>query len=107
MAWIIEAGELADSLKVDKVTLLNDLEAIGYGLVQLEEKDFPNVNEGSPSAVGNLTIIAAGTGLGQAACYWNGIRLYLFAFEGGHVDFARQNLLEVEPLNYLLTKFER
>lgn len=107
LAWVVDAVRLAGSLKLKTVALINDLEAIGYGIGELEPKDFTLLNEGSPLSAGNLAIIAAGTGLGQAACYWDGTRHYPFACEGGHADFAPRNPLEVELLSYLLTKFER
>jgi glucokinase len=107
LAWIVDAVRLAESLRLKKVALINDLEAIGYGLAELEQKDFTLLNEGAQSSSGNLAIIAAGTGLGQAACYWDGTRHYPFASEGGHADFAPRNPMEVELLSYLLMKFER
>jgi len=107
LAWVVDGNRLAQSLRLQQVSLLNDLEAIGYGLANLDDKDFAILNEGAQTAVGNLAILAAGTGLGQAACYWNGRQHFPFACEGGHADFAARNPLEVELLNYLLTKFER
>jgi glucokinase len=107
LAWLVDAVRLAGSLKLNAVALINDLEAIGYGIAEPEKKDFTLLNEGSPLSRGNLAIIAAGTGLGQAACYWDGTGHYPFACEGGHADFAPRNPLEVELLSYLLTKFER
>lgn len=107
LAWVVDAKRLAESLKLEHVALLNDLEAIGYGLADLDDKDLAVLNQGAQASVGNLAIIAAGTGLGQAGCYWNGSQHLPFATEGGHADFAARNPLEVELLNYLLTKFER
>lgn len=107
LAWMVDAGRLAGLLELERVSLLNDLEAIGYGLGELEDKDFVLLNEGSPGSVGNLAIIAAGTGLGQAGCYWDGTRHSPFACEGGHTDFAARNPMEMELLSYFLEKFER
>lgn len=107
LAWVVDAEMLAEMLELEQVRLINDLEAVGYGLTELDDKDFVVLNQGAPTASGNLAIIAAGTGLGQAACYWDGVRYHPFACEGGHADFAPRNALEVELLSYLLTKFER
>jgi glucokinase len=50
-----------------------------------------------------MAVIAAGTGLGQAALVWDGARYHATASEGGHVDFAPRNELEMELLRYMLT----
>ena len=107
LAWLVDAERLAKSLGLPRIGLLNDLEAIGYGLTELADTDLATLNEGTSAARGNIGIIAAGTGLGQATCYWDGQQHHPFACEGGHADFAPRNQLEMELLSYLLTKFER
>ena len=107
LAWLVDAERLAKSLGLKKVGMLNDLEAIGYGLTDLSGNDFATLNEGTGVSSGNIAIIAAGTGLGQATCYWDGTEHHPFACEGGHTDFAPRNQLEFELLSYLLTKFDR
>jgi glucokinase len=107
LAWLVDAKRLAESLGLQQIRLLNDLEAIGYGLTDLAVNDLATLNDGNAAARGNLAIIAAGTGLGQATCYWDGQKHRPFACEGGHTDFAPRNQLEVELLTYLLSKFER
>ena len=107
LAWVVDSERLAQLLKLRKVELINDLEAIGHGLEQLAPKDLATLNPGADGGQGNRAIIAAGTGLGQAGCYWDGRRHHPFACEGGHADFAPRNELEVELLRYLLGKFER
>lgn len=49
-----------------------------------------------------MALISAGTGLGQAGLHWEGGCHQPFASEGGHVDFAPRNELEIEFLAYLL-----
>lgn len=107
LAWLVDAGHLAGQLGLRRIGLINDLEAIGYGLAQLGPEDLVTLNQGRAGAVGNRAIIAAGTGLGQAGCYWDGREHRPYACEGGHADFAPRNELEVELLRYLFAKFER
>ena len=47
-----------------------------------------------PRRKGNVAVIAAGTGLGEAMLYWDGQRHHPLASEGGHVDFAPSSDLE-------------
>jgi len=107
LAWLVDAERLAAQLRLPRVELINDLEAIGHGLPQLGPEDIATLSPGADGARGNRAIIAAGTGLGEAGCYWDGERHLPFACEGGHADFAPRNELEVELLRHLLGKFER
>ena len=101
LPWLVDAKQLAEEAGFRKVWLLNDLEANAWGISALEEKDFCVLNEGKPDPAGNASIIAAGTGLGQAGLYWNGEDLRPFACEGGHCDFAPTSDLEIELLKHL------
>ncbi len=107
LAWLVDADRLALDLGLKKVGLINDLEAMGYGIGELSSEDIAILAPGAPHPAGNLAIIAAGTGLGQAGCFWDGQRHFPFACEGGHTDFAPRNELEIDLLNYLLGKFDR
>ncbi len=107
LAWTVDAERLARQLALGSIELINDLEAIGHGLKLLDPEDLATLSGGAAGAQGNRAIIAAGTGLGEAGCYWDGHAHRPFACEGGHADFAPRNALEVELLEYLLGKFER
>jgi glucokinase len=106
LAWLVEAGQLAHELGLKNVVLINDLEANAYGIAMLAAEDFVVLNAGAPVANGNLALIAAGTGLGEAGLHWEGDHYQPFPSEGGHVDFAPRHALEVELLCYLLQQYE-
>src|SRR5215472_6251175 len=105
LPWVIDSRELATQLRLRTVGLINDLEALAYGLDMLESKDFVTISEGSCDADGNMAVVSAGSGLGEAGLYWDGFRHHPFACEGGHTEFAPKNDLEVELLQYLMKKF--
>ena len=105
LPWIIESKRLADELKITKALLINDLEANAWGIPALDAKDVVALNHVKGKPIGNQAVIAAGTGLGEAGMYWDGLRHHVFASEGGHGDFAPRNPLEVELFNYLRTRF--
>jgi glucokinase len=89
LAWPVDAMSLAATLKLERVLLLNDLEANAWGIAALGPADFHVLNEGRPDpAGGNAAVCSAGTGLGEAGLYWDGERHHPFACEGGHSDFA-------------------
>jgi glucokinase len=105
LPWVVDAAESRRDLKLDSVTLLNDLEAAAYGILTLENDEFFVLNEGTMRHSGNKSLIAAGTGLGQAILYDDGRRFYPLASEGGHADFAPRNELEIELLRHLIGRF--
>ena len=98
LPWVIDSRELARKLSLPRVGLINDWEAGAYGIDALEAKDFEVLNPGAPDASGNRAVIAAGTGLGEVGLFWDDREYRPFASEGGHVDFAPRNHLEMEPV---------
>jgi glucokinase len=101
LGWAVDASALARELGLRAVYILNDLEAVGYGLGALQPADLVTLNAGAAGARGNLAVIAAGTGLGECACYWDGTRHHPFASQGGHTDFAPRSTLEFDLSRYL------
>lgn len=107
LPWIISSASLQDCLGTGDVWVINDLEATAYGVPLLKEEQLVVLHSGEKVERGNMAVIAAGTGLGEAALIWDGTRYHAMASEGGHVDFAPRNELEIELLRHLLTKKHR
>jgi glucokinase len=105
LPWVVDGDQLVTVFGFDAVTLVNDLEATGFGIVALEAKDFAVLNEGVSESDGNTAIISAGTGLGEGGVLVEGKLRRPFASEGGHADFAPRNELEIELLRYLTPQF--
>ena len=106
LPWTISAQVIRETVGFEKVKLINDLEANGYGIPQLGDDDLETLQEGSSRADGNGALISAGTGLGEAFLYRQGETFQPVASEGGHADFAPRNELEIELLRYLLERFQ-
>ena len=106
LPWVVEASSLAKEIGLDTVGLINDLEANAHGIAVLKESDFVTLNAGSASATGNSGLISAGTGLGEAGLIKRSDGYHPFPSEGGHVDFAPRNELEMDLLRYLHTRFD-
>jgi glucokinase len=102
--WSMDGAVLGERLNVRHMRLLNDLEAMAYGCLYLPASDFRELNLGpgsAPRRQGNIGVVAAGTGLGEALLYWDGTGHHPIASEGGHTSFAPSSELEVELLRYL------
>jgi glucokinase len=104
LPWQVDADELERNLGIDSIYLINDLEAKAHGLATLTDFDFRELRAGAPGAVGNAGLLAAGTGLGEAGLFWDGLRHRPFACEGGHTDFAPSDDDELELLRFLQAK---
>src|SRR5262249_12742051 len=96
---------LAQALGAQRVTLLNDLVAAGYGMLHLSAGELCVLNPGSPPGrQGHAAVIAAGTGLGECILCWDGQHYHPLASEGGHVAFSPRTDQEIELLRYLRAK---
>ena len=72
----------------------------------LPEEDLRTLQAGVPRR-GNLVLIAAGTGLGEALIIRDGERRIVIPSEGGHGDLAPRNELEDDLVRYLRKEFGR
>src|SRR5690606_27966695 len=97
---------LQGKLGIDRVELINDLEATAYGLAGLVDDDVATVFDHGKPSFGNMAILAPGTGLGEAGIFWDGDAYRPFATEGGHSDFAPQMALDLELYTYLKGEIE-
>ncbi|MEP6988705.1 MAG: glucokinase, partial [Chloroflexota bacterium] len=117
LPWLISAREIETSLKIPRVSLLNDVESIAYGLALpngMKEPDelfqLNRTYDSMPNAVpGNKALIAPGTGLGEAILIYDDFggkgRYIVNATEGGHTDYAPRSTFEAGLLHYLQGKF--
>jgi glucokinase len=102
LPWDLDEQALARAIAAPRAKLLNDLQATGYGILQLPANELCVLNPGIRTGRrGNAAVIAAGTGLGEAILYWDGRRHQPIASEGGHVDFAPRTDQEIDLLRYL------
>lgn len=105
LPWHIDADALQSRFGFARCTLLNDLEAIAWGLPALGAEDLLTLQVGVPDACGNAAVIAAGTGLGEAGLYWDGEAHRPFATEGGHSSFSPSNEMDIALMRYLQQRY--
>ncbi|TLY29266.1 MAG: glucokinase [Nitrospirae bacterium] len=106
LPWVVDGTELAMRFKIQTVRLLNDLEATAHGMLVLRPEETEILNVGAPPPTkGAMALIAAGTGLGEAILFWDGVRYRPMPSEGGHADFAPNSDIEIELLRYLRASY--
>jgi glucokinase len=103
LPWSLDARLMQDTLGIEHIFLINDLEATGYGVPELTPEQIFTLHEGDPAAIGHRALIAAGTGLGEGLLIWDAQRQVHrpIPSEGGHTDFAPRNEREIALLRYL------
>src|SRR5664279_3642921 len=83
LPWHVDANEIEEATGISQVILLND-----------------------PEAGGNISILAPGTGLGEAGLFWDGQFHHPFATEGGHCDFSCRNESDLQLHDFMLRKYK-
>lgn len=97
----IDVTELSRDLQIDKVYLINDLEATAFGMTEMADEFMVTMRNGNPSIGGHIAILAPGTGLGEACLFWDGKYLRPMPSEGGHSEFAPRTDVEFELVKFL------
>jgi glucokinase len=105
LPWLVDADEIGQRCGIAAVRLINDFEAIGYGIEALEDHDIATLQIGRPVAKGPRAVLGAGTGLGVCLIVPDGERYRVIATEGGHVDFAPTDELQMGLLRFLQGRF--
>ncbi|MEK9628540.1 MAG: glucokinase [Nitrospinota bacterium] len=104
--WRIDQKQLEKYFK--RVFLINDLVAMACATPFLKEDAFFVLQAGSPKEAGRISVVAAGTGLGQAFLVpVSGDKYQVIDSEGGHADFTPRNELETKLLFFLQKEFSR
>ena len=105
LPWVLARQAIGGQLGTQQVWLLNDLEATAWGVLDLPEQQFVELNPDAQKQPGNSAVVAAGTGLGEAIIAWDGTAHHVIATEGGHADFAPNNEQEIALLQFMMKKY--
>ncbi|MBB4642486.1 glucokinase [Rhizorhapis suberifaciens] len=108
-SWVIMPDTLRNDLGLDHLRLINDFEAVAHAVSKLPSQNLPLLfGEDRPFPThGAVTILGPGTGLGVGMIAYDEAVPHVVATEGGHLDFAPLDALEIRLLDYLRQKFIR
>ncbi|KAG2501812.1 hypothetical protein HYH03_000311 [Edaphochlamys debaryana] len=89
ISWVVD-GDALQKHHGFCVRLLNDFEAVGYGIPALEPSDLVVLNDAQPLPEAPKVVMGPGTGLGAAQLMWDtGMKAYrVWPGEGAHATFA-------------------
>jgi glucokinase len=105
--WHIDATIVGRMFNIRQVALLNDLEALAYSVPVLHGDELHTLQKGEPLRGGNMALIAAGTGLGQALLHFVGGRFNPSPSEAGHADWAARSERDLALLRDLIARYGR
>ena len=104
--FVIDAASIKRATGLQEVLIINDFEAVAYGIEGLENKDLIVVHEGKPRNKENKAIIGAGTGLGKCILGFDehDAQYVPIPSEGGHADFPVYNQQELDLIEFIKKK---
>jgi len=91
LAWFCSANKLREQFTLEKVFLINDLQAAAYGLAYLESTDIIEVYSGEAIKKFPKLLLGLGTGYGQSLLIEQNKELVALAAEAGHMNYAPFN----------------
>ena len=106
LPWHIDSRRLSTLTRIPRTYLINDFQAVGYGIDTLQNEDLHILQAGKLRKRAPCIVVGAGTGLGVGQRVWQQDHYEVLATEGGHVDFAPTTKRQMELLDYLSRRFE-
>ena len=99
----ISTKELLRKTQLKKVLLMNDFEALGYGINIISKNDIKTIKKAKKIPKAPVVVLGAGTGLGKTLLiYDNNKNMYVpIPSEAHHSDFPVQNKIELELVNFI------
>jgi len=103
--WAFDIETLRKALGLKRLTILNDLEAQAYALLDLARGDCARIGRGRAVHGAPILAIGPGTGLGMAALIPHHLHPHVVAGEGGHATLAANDRDEERVLATLRKRF--
>ncbi|WP_303906699.1 glucokinase [Thiohalomonas denitrificans] len=107
LPWESDSRTVTDVLGIPRVRLINDFQAVGYGIDAMREEDLVSLQEAKPREQAPRLVVGAGTGLGVGLLAWKGDFYESYPTEGGHVHFAPVDDEQDALLQFLRNEYGR
>lgn len=107
LPWQLDSRQLAATLSIPRITLLNDFQAIGYSLGELADEELAPLHPAAAQPRGPRLVLGAGTGLGVCLVMPDGEDVTSYPSEGGHIAFAPRDAQQQALFDFLLPGLER
>ena len=111
LPWKFSQKQLQQQLKLNSLVFINDYTAIAMAIPYLVESQKVRIGGGNTIDNNVISVCGPGTGLGVASLIpiniSNNIKWHCVSGEGGHVDFAPVDDIELKIFNYLMYSKKR
>jgi len=110
VSWNISQDELLEETSLSSATIINDFQALGYGINFLSEnnsQDLQTIRQRiEKDSILPRAILGAGTGLGKSILHYHTKKNTFIPYpsEGGHADVPVYSPEELDLLAYIKTK---
>jgi glucokinase len=88
LPWGFSGPDLASRFHFERVSLVNDVEALAWAISALRPEEVDVIQKGQPDPTGPIGVLALGTGLGESYLTRGREAPRAHPSEGGHADFA-------------------
>ncbi len=105
--WQFSVSELKADLKLDWLEVINDYTAVAMSLPVLSSDQKIQIGGGKSEPEGSIAVFGPGTGLGVGHLVSTPVGWQSLAGEGGHVDYAPVDDIDVIIWQYLRKKYQR
>ncbi len=104
LPWQLDERALSAHLEIQRVSLINDFQAISLGIPSVAPDDL-DVLQDVDADDGPIAVIGAGTGLGESVVVGRGASARVLASEGGHCTYAPRDETEIALQRFLSKRF--
>ncbi|MEO9079429.1 MAG: glucokinase [Rhodanobacter sp.] len=102
LPWPVSISEIRAGLGIQRLTVINDFEAVAYATQFIDVADAVTIIEATqPKSGGPKLVMGPGTGLGSAVLLPGQPRAQVLATEAGQISLAPGNEREIEILRVL------
>ena len=104
LPWTITKAELQQAFGIAGIHFINDFQASVRGTQLLAAQDLVALNAGVHNNGATRVAVGAGTGLGVSWMTHSGAAAEAWPTEGGHIDFAPVDAVQIELLRFLIER---
>lgn len=105
--WVLNIAEVASALSLIDFRVINDFEALAFGVEHLAPDAFVTVKNGVAQTTAPTLVIGPGTGLGQSLIVPCRNGRAVIATEGGHVAYAPCSKEEASIIEFIAREHPR
>lgn len=102
--WQFSIDKLQADLGLEWLGVINDFTAVAYAVTVLDDEQTFKVGPGSANKLENIAVFGPGTGLGVKHLTYSQKQWLALDGEGGHVDFAPVDDIDIAILHFLTKK---